>query len=149
MKIMNQAHYHLLFNHLPIIVPMVGFLVLIGGFITRSEVVKRTAYFIFTLGALFTFPAFATGEGAEDIAKGIKGIGRGVIHEHEESAETFALLSYGLGVVSIIALWSNWKRKSFSNALAVIVIICAAVVMFFAQQTGLSGGQIRHTEIRE
>jgi len=37
---MNGAHYHLVVNHLPIIIPVIGLLVLIGGFIVQSEIVK-------------------------------------------------------------------------------------------------------------
>lgn len=61
---MNQAHYHLALNHLPIIIPMIGLLVVIGGFLTRSETVRRTAFLIFILGALATIPAIGTGDGA-------------------------------------------------------------------------------------
>ncbi len=71
---MNNAHWHLVFNHLPIIIPIVGLLTMIGGFIFRSEAVKRTSYFIFILGAISTIPAFATGEGAEEAVEHIQGI---------------------------------------------------------------------------
>jgi hypothetical protein len=64
---MNQAHLHLLANHFPIIIPVVGLLVMIGGFIFRSEMVKRTSFAIFILGAICTIPAFFTGEGAEEV----------------------------------------------------------------------------------
>ena len=50
---MNPAHYHLILNHLPIIVPVIGLLVMIGGHIFQIETVKRTAYFIFIFGACF------------------------------------------------------------------------------------------------
>ncbi len=146
---MQPAHYHLLFNHLPIIIPAVGLAALILGFVTRSEVVKRTAYFVFILGALGTLPAFFTGEDAEHAVKNMAGISRHMIHEHEEKADTFAILSYILGVLALITLWSSWKQKSFSKLLSYILIACSLVVLFFAQQTGTSGGEIRHTEIRE
>ena len=38
---MNQAHVHLAINHLPIILPIAGLLIFIGGLIFRSELVKR------------------------------------------------------------------------------------------------------------
>ena len=145
---MNDAHLHLVFNHLPIIIPMIGLLILIGGFITRSAVVKRTALLIFILGAIFTIPAFSTGEGAEEIVEELTVTDHSFIHEHEELAETFALLSYGLGFISLIGLWANYTKKSFSNLIAIIVLAGSFVVLFFAQKTGTSGGEIRHTEIR-
>jgi uncharacterized membrane protein len=145
---MNGAHYHLVLNHLPIIIPIVGLLVLIGGFIVKSEIVKRTAYCIFILGAIAAFAAIATGEGAEDVVKQIDEISKSLIHEHEEKAEVFALLSYILGITSILALWSNWKKKSYTNYIGYAIIAYALVVLYFAQQTGTTGGEIRHSEIR-
>ena len=145
---MNQAHLHLLFNHLPIIVPIVGVAVMAGGLIFRSEVIKRTAYFIFILGALCAIPAFATGEGAEEVVEDLQGISHDLIHEHEESAEAFAILSYVLGGIALIGLWANIKKKSFATILSYITLCFCLLVLFFAKQTGTSGGEIRHSEIR-
>ena len=145
---MNPAHYHLVLNHLPIIVPIVGLLVMIAGHIFRVETVKRTANCIFIFGALCTIPAFATGEGAEETIEKIQGINEKLIKTHEETAETFAILSYLLGATSLLGLWANWKQKSFATLLSVAIMIYCGVVMFFAKQTGTTGGEIRHTEIR-
>ncbi|MBP4138807.1 DUF2231 domain-containing protein [Flavobacterium geliluteum] len=145
---MNEAHYHLVLNHFPIILPIVGLMVIIGGFIVKSEIIKRTAYCIFIFGALAAFAAMATGEGAEEVVEHMDGISKSIIHEHEEKAELLALLSYVLGIISVLALWSNWKRKSYSNYVAYAVIVCSFIVLFFAQQTGTTGGEIRHSEIR-
>jgi len=146
---MNEAHYHLVLNHLPIIIPILGLLVIIGGFIVKSEIVKRVAYCIFILGAITAFAAIATGDGAEEVVRHIDGISTNLVHEHEEKAEVFALLSYILGVSSILALWSNSKKKSYANYIAYIVIVFCIVVLYFAQQTGTTGGEIRHSEIRK
>lgn len=145
---MNGAHYHLILNHLPIIIPIIGLLVIIGGFIVKSEIVKRTAYCIFILGAMTAFAAIATGGGAEDAVKHLDGISKDLIHEHEEKAEVFALLTYVLGIASIVALWSNWKRKLYADYTAFAIIIYCLAVLYSAQQTGTTGGEIRHSEIR-
>jgi uncharacterized membrane protein len=145
---MNTAHFHLLVNHLPIIFPIVGILVMLAGFITKSEVVKRTAYFIFVMGTITTITAMATGEGAEDVVEKISGVTKSVIHEHEETAETFAVLSYLLGAISLFGFWASLKQKSFAKIISYVVLVFAFVVMFFAKLTGTTGGEIRHTEIR-
>lgn len=146
---MNPANLHLIFNHFPIIVPIIGFLVMVAAFIFRSEILKRTALALFILGALFTFPAFGTGEDAEEVIEDLPGIEESVIENHEEAAETFAYLSYGLGILSLIGLWANWKGNKFSNFLATLVLVFTVVVLFFAFQTGSTGGEIRHPEIWE
>lgn len=145
---MNDAHLHLALNHLPIIIPFVAVLVLIGGIVFKSEIIKRTALLIFVLGAICTLPAFATGEGAEEVVEELQGIDHHYIHEHEEAAETFALLSYALGLLAIVGLWANLKKKNFSNLIAIVVLLFSGVVLFFAKQTGTTGGEVRHTEIR-
>lgn len=145
---MNDAHFHLVFNHFPIIVPIVGMLILIVGFFVDSDVVKRTALGVFIFGAIMTFPAMFTGEGAEEVAEKLPGITHDIIHEHEEKAEVFAILSYILGLLSIGALWASLKQKSFANILSIAVLLLGLVGFYLGRQVGTSGGEIRHTEIR-
>ncbi len=143
---MNGAHLHLLANHLPIIIPMVALLVLIIGFLFKSDITKRIGLAIFMLGALLTIPAFVTGEGAEEIVE--SATNDAYISNHEELAETFAVLSYILGVMAAVGFWANWKHKSFAGFVSASVLVFSLVVLFFAQQTGTSGGEIMHEEIR-
>ena len=145
---MNQAHFHLVVNHFPIIAPIIGFLVLIGAFLFRSEIIKRTAYLILIFGALVTVVAFSSGEEAEDVIENLPGVEEKFIEIHEESAEVFAILSYTLGGLALVGFWASWKEKSFSNFLAIAIILFGIVVLFFATETGTSGGEIRHVEIR-
>jgi uncharacterized membrane protein len=145
---MNGAHWHLVVNHLPIIFPIVGVIVMITGLISKSEAVKRTAFMIFILGALAAITAMNTGEGAEEIVEKINGVTENYIESHEETAETFAALSYILGGISLLGLWASFKQKTFSSLISIGTLIFAFVVLFFAKQTGTTGGEIRHTEIR-
>jgi uncharacterized membrane protein len=145
---MNQAHFHLVVNHLPMIAPLIATIVLFCGIIFRSEIVKRVAYFIYIIGAIMTLPTMLSGEGAEEMIENMKGISEHYIHEHEEAAEKFALLSYFLGGFALFGLWANWKTKSFTNLVAYVVLVFAFIVIYLGRKTGTSGGEIRHTEIR-
>ncbi|MBX2949816.1 MAG: hypothetical protein KF704_11120 [Crocinitomicaceae bacterium] len=145
---MNGAHFHLIVNHFPIILPLVGILILLTGIIARSEVVKRVAYMLFVLGAVTAMMAMASGEEAEEVVESISGISEKYIERHEETAELFAVLTYVLGAVSLVGLWISFKKQSLSGFFAVITLVFAAIVLFFAKQTGTTGGEIRHTEIR-
>lgn len=145
---MNGAHWHLVVNHLPIVFPVAGLVVILTGLISKSEAVKRTAYLIFIIGALSALAAMATGDGAEEVVEKITVVSKEYIESHEETAETFALLSYVLGGFSIFGLWASFKQKSFNVIVTGITLIFALVVLFFARQTGTTGGEIRHTEIR-
>lgn len=146
---MDEAHWHLALTHLPIIIPIVGLLVMIGGLLVKSEIVKRTAYAIFILGALTAIAASLTGEGAEEVVEGIQGIDERFIEVHEETAEVFSILLYVLGGISLVGLWASWKGKSFLKPIVFVTIILSLVSLFYAKQTGTTGGEIRHTEIRE
>jgi len=146
---MYVAHWHLAVNHLPIIFPIVGVIIMITGLVSKSEAVKRTAFMIFILGALSAITAMSTGEGAEEVVEKISGVTENYIENHEETAETFALLSYILGGISLLGLWASFKQKSFSSIISIATLVFAFVVLFFAKQTGTTGGEIRHTEIRD
>ncbi|MFA9371283.1 MAG: hypothetical protein ACERIH_06195 [Labilibaculum antarcticum] len=145
---MNGAHWHLAINHLPIIIPIIGLLIMLGGLFLKSEILKRAAYCIFILGAITVIAAFATGEGAEEVVEGIQGVDKHFIKVHEETAEVFSILLYVLGGFSLLGLWANWKRKSFSVLMPFLTIVLSVVTLLYAKQTGTTGGEIRHTEIR-
>ena len=145
---MNGAHLHLLLNHFPVILTIVGLLIMVGGFLVKSEILKRAAYCIFILGAIIAIPTFLSGGEAEEVVEGIKGIDEHFIEVHAETAGVFAALLYILGGISLIGLWANWKKKSFSNIVAFIAIAFTLIVLYYGKQTGTTGGEIRHTEIR-
>lgn len=145
---MNEAHFHLVVNHLPIIFPIVGVIVMITGLIFKSDAVKRTAFLIFIIGSLTSIVAMTSGEGAEEIVKKISGVTENYIERHEESAELFSILTYILGGLSILGLWASIKQNTFSNIANISILILALVVIYFGKETGTTGGEIRHNEIR-
>lgn len=145
---MNGAHFHLVVNHLPIIFPLVGIIVMLTGLIFKSQDVKRTAYLIFFIGMITAIAAMTSGEGAEEVVENINGVTENHIEIHEEAAERFSILTYILGGLSLFGLWASIKQKSFSHGTNIAILIYAFVVIFFGRETGTTGGEIRHTEIR-
>lgn len=145
---MNDAHLHMVVNHFPIIGIIFGLGILIIGFFLNNNIVKNVAYGLFIVGAIFAAVSMSTGEGAEEIVEDFPNISKNIIHEHEEIAEKLALVLYVLGVVSLVGLYLNFKKHSKATLISIIAITIAIVGVFFAQQTGTTGGEIRHTEIR-
>lgn len=145
---MNNAHLHLVVNHLPIIFPVVAIILLFIGIFTKSEVSKRNAYLIFILGAIASVAAMSTGEGAEEAVEHLPGVAESLIKTHEEAAELFAGLSYVLGGVSLLAFISNLINFCLNKFMPFVVLILSAAALYFAQEAGRTGGEIRHTEIR-
>ena len=113
---MNGAHWHLVLNHLPIIMPMAGFILLILSFFVKHQEYARAAYFLFIVGALATIPAFLTGEGAEETIEGIAGIDENFIHRHEEAAELFAICNYVLGFLSLVGIWASFTNSNLTRS---------------------------------
>ena len=145
---MNDAHLHMVVNHFPIIGTILGLGILITGMILKNNSVKNTAYGLFIVAAIFAAFSMGTGEGAEELVEDMPSVGKKIIHEHEEMAEKLAIILYVLGVVSLGGLFLSFKNHAKANLVSYIAVVVAVVGVFFAQQTGVTGGEIRHTEIR-
>lgn len=145
---MNNAHLHMVINHLPIIFPIAGIVVLLVGIFSKSEVSKRNSYLLFIIGALASIAAMATGEGAEETVENLPGVAESLIKTHEEASELFAGLSYVLGGASLLALLANFKGFKINNLMQFVVLAISAGSLYFAMEAGRTGGEIRHTEIR-
>jgi uncharacterized membrane protein len=135
-------------NHFPIIGTIFGLGILITGIVLKNKSVKTVAYVLFIIAALFGAFSMGTGEGAEELVEDMPNVGKKIIHEHEELAETLALLLYIIGAFSILSLYFSIKKIVFEKHTSILVVILALVAVFFAKQVGTSGGEIRHTEIR-
>lgn len=146
--IMNAAHVHLLFNHLPIVGGIIGTLILIAGFLLKNNsVVKQTALGVFIFSAITALPAFFSGEGAEEVVESIAGISHNTIETHEDIGKLFLILIIGLGVLSAVTLFATLRKHQASRLLYIVVLVVGLAGCVVAQRVGTSGGEIRHTEI--
>lgn len=145
---MNEAHFHLVVNHLPVIFPIAAIIVMITGFISKSEPIKRTALMLFMIGAITTLIAMRSGEEAEHFVENMSDISEHYVEEHEEAAELFSILSYLLGGIAAIGLWASVKQKSFAGIAQIVVLVFACVAIYFGKEAATTGGEIRHPEIR-
>lgn len=96
--------------------------------------------------ALAVVPAYSSGEGAEDAIENYPGISHSLIERHEQSAEVaFALsiLTGGIAVFSLL-LWNTGVR----NYLLIAVLVTASLATISLGIAAHSGGQIRHSELR-
>jgi uncharacterized membrane protein len=145
---MNDAHLHLLVNHIPILGTLFGIGILIGGILFRNKVVKNCAYLLFITSTICALLAMNTGEGAEELVEDLPNIGHQIIHEHEEIAEKFVILMYVLGAFSILGLVANQKNHAKAKLLAIIIVALGLINFAVGTKVGTTGGEIRHTEIR-
>jgi uncharacterized membrane protein len=146
---MNDAHLHMLVNHFPIVGTIFGLGILIVAIVLNNSTAKNIAYSIFIVAALFAFFSMYTGEGAEEIVEDMPNIGHQIIHEHEEIAEKLAIGLYLLGIVSILGIYLNLKKHPKTKLLSYFILTISIIATVLATITGTTGGEIRHTEIRD
>lgn len=145
---MNDAHLHMVVNHFPIIGLIFGTGILVVGIVLKNKSVQNTAFVLLSIAAIFGFASMATGEGAEEIVEDFPNIGKKIIHEHEELAETFVLFLYATGLLALISLVLNFKNNAKVKFVIYATLVVSIVTCVFAKSVGISGGEIRHTEIR-
>ena len=116
--------------------------------IIKNQSIKNTAFVLFIIAAIFGFASMNTGEGAEEIAEKLPGVTEQLIETHEELAETFSLFLYTTGLLSLVTLVLVYLKNNLAKITTIATVSIAIIAVYFAQQTGTSGGEIRHTEIR-
>jgi uncharacterized membrane protein len=145
---MNDAHYHLVINHFPIIGTIFGVGILIVGLVLKRTLLQNTAFVLFILSAFTGFLAMYTGEGAEEMVENLPTVGHNIIHEHEELAEKFAALLYALGALSLVTLILQFMHNRFAKTATFLTLGLALLAVVLGKDVGTSGGEVRHTEIR-
>jgi len=146
---MNQAHIHLIVNHLPIAGSLFA-LVLLGVGLLRKNITLTQAGLVAVLAAgVLCLPAHLTGQGAASIVQDMPRVSRALIQNHAEAAEQSFWVLETAAALALFALLL--LKNAAPRARLVAVLAWAAVGLSFGllAQAGYLGGQIRHTEIRE
>jgi len=143
----NEAHLHLLLNHIPIVGLFISFLVLIVGFILKNQTIKRTALALVIFSSLASIPAFYSGENAEDVIENLPSTSETLLHNHEQSAKLFFKIMLITGGLALIVLVVDLTDKIWSKPLYLPLIIGMVFCIYLAKDAGTSGGEIRHPEI--
>jgi hypothetical protein len=148
---MNAANVHLLINHFPIILSVVG-----AGAALLAVFSRHRSTWVFALAALLlaglaVYPAFFTGQGAEQVMEKAWYIERDVVHEHEEAAEFALWITLLTGALAAFAMWR--ERTAFTGgrkvlaapawlrALTAVVALLAAATL---ARTAWTAGFIVH-----
>lgn len=144
---MTGAHLHLLVNHAPILGAFFAVALLLASFAWSPDTLRRTAFVVLVGVGIAGVIADKTGEPAEDAIRGMPGVKREVIHEHEELAETSYLVAGAAGLIALVMLVRTRNRPvpASHGAIALALSLVVAGMMGY---TGLLGGRIRHTEVR-
>ncbi len=146
---MNQAHIHLIVNHVPIVGSLFAFVLLGVGLLQKNSSLIRAGLVAVLAAGLLCLPAQLTGEGAAKVVQDLPRVSRALIQNHEAAAEQgFWVLegAAGLALFSLLLLKNASPRAQLLSGLTLVV---TALSFGLLARAGSLGGQIVHTEIRE
>jgi hypothetical protein len=145
----NDAHLHLLINHLPVEGAIFGTLVLAFGLVRRWSAAQPVGLWILVVSAVSALPAYLTGEPAEHLIAGTPGFDRALAHEHEAAA-LWAAIAMGItGVAALATLWMGRGGRSRPRWMAGLTLVLSLWACTVLARTAQLGGMIEHPETRE
>lgn len=143
----NAAHWHLVVNHLPVVGSLAALLLLAWAFVKNTDESKRIALTALVLVALVSIPAFLTGEPAEGLLKGLPGISKRWMSNHEEAAEVALWVAIAAGALALGVLIFFRKTRSIPRwAIGGLLVVTLAVSGLMTRAANY-GGKIHHPEI--
>ena len=143
---LNPAHWHLLFNHLPVVGIIFLALLLAYGLVRKSSSVIIASYWFFVLLAVLTFITSNTGGSAAGYLSHAGLASDDLIKPHAEAADKAELAIYLGAALSLATLFV--KRLKTIRIMPVIILLVALVGVVLMGWTSLLGGEIMHKEIR-
>jgi hypothetical protein len=146
--VINDAHLHLLVNHIPIVGGALVMLLLVVALAGRSAAMTRVALAFTVLIALGTIPAYLSGEGAEEIVEHDDPVAADRIERHEERAERAAIgmwVAGGLGLIGLLAGLRGRAVPRWASLGTLVLLIATNGLLAWAAH---AGGQISHPETR-
>lgn len=143
----NEAHWHLVLNHLPVVGSLAVLLLMAWAFIKNSDESKRIALTALVLVGLSALPAFLTGEPAEQHLKGLPGISKRWMSAHEEAAEVATWVTFGAGVVGLGALVVFRKTRKIPRWVVGVLLLATVICWALMTRAANFGGKIHHPEI--
>ena len=146
---MNQAHLHLIVNHVPIVGSLFAAVLLAAGVWQRSATLSRAGLVAVLAAGLLCLPAQLTGEGAAAIAQQLPRASRALIHNHEEAAELGFWMLEGAAALALFGLLLLKNASPKARLLALLALAATLVSFGLLARAGNLGGQIAHPEIRE
>lgn len=145
---MSAVHFHLIINHFPVISLLLGCMVLFSGLVVRSESVKRVGLAIFVLAAVCSVLTVLTGNESAEVFGHSDQILNATIHQHRQAADTFAVLSYMLGIAALLGLWTSFHRHAVASFIVIFCLLFCIMVLRYGIPAATTGTSIRHTEIK-
>jgi len=143
---MNYPHLHLMINHVPVLGSILALLLLTWALVTRRRDFIRLSLFVTLLAGLSVYPAFFTGDEADEQLEDVQGFDHDVVEEHEEAADWALWILLGTGAVAALGLWASRKDREVPRWAGTAVIVGLLFSASAIARTAWLGGEIRHPE---
>lgn len=145
----NGAFLHLILNHLPVLVPVIGIAVTLAGLILRLGQVQIVGLTLIIFGALATIPTYLTGEPAKKIVQNYPQITNESVERHSQAA-LYALVAIEIvGALALMLLFRVWQGHEISRQSLLALLALAAIASILIGRTAHLGGLIHHDEIEQ
>ena len=144
---MNWPYLHILINHFPIILSVVGSAALLLALIVRQRIVWLYALATLTLAGLSIYPVFFTGDRASDAVEHTWYIVRAMVREHDDSAGWALPAVLLMGAASAYTWWRMVRREVTGLPpvwLRAVVSVLAIFGLSVVIRTAYLGGKIVH-----
>jgi hypothetical protein len=143
---MNDAHLHLLVNHIPIVGGGLAAVVLAWGLIRKNRPIVQLGLGLLVFVGVASLAADLTGEGAEEVVEhsGVN-YNHDAIEEHEEAAFFANMAAMLTGIAALATLLVRKFRDG--KAMPVVVLVLAIWATATMVRTGYLGGFIVHSEV--
>ena len=144
---MNWPYTHIVINHFPIILTIVGSAALAAALIVRRRGLWLYALATLTLAGASVYPVFFAGDKAADAVRTTWYIVRSSVEEHDAAANYALVSGLLMGAVSAYAWWRMLRREVVGLPpvwLRVVVAIFAAFGLSVVVRTAYLGGKIVH-----
>ena len=143
---LNAAHWHLIINHVPVILFPAGLALFIYALITDDDKIRRLTMGIFVLVALATVPVYLSGLKADHFLEGVPGVYDSAVDIHRDVALKSMIVAEILGAFCLVVLLT-YRRATplpkWTQGVALAIIFIVAGMMTY---TSYLGGHIRHPE---
>jgi hypothetical protein len=145
---MNEAHIHLMINHLPVIGLLIASTTLAVSLIRSSGAGTRIGLWLVLFTALSAVPVYFSGEGTEDVVEHLSGVSEDLIEEHEEIAEVGLILSQVTGLLALLTLLSVRGSDRLLKKGGTVTLVAALISFAVFGVVANTGGKISHPELR-
>ena len=149
---MDAAYLHLLVNHFPIILSIMGVAAAIVALLVHRRAAWLYAAASLTIAGATAYPVMLTGHGAEDVMKHKWYVTKEAIENHEEAADIATWVLIATGVLNAFAWW-RIARAGRNEAgadvlpgkiLQGLVLVTGLAGLGTVSYAALQGGKIVH-----